>query len=469
MKNVVIIGAGTAGLAAGQALRGKANIAILEKKGGFGELANSSPCTFRDVVSTLSRRFDMHATLREAIRTNAYDFGNEEKYPHFKRTDEGPERLARILSATSAAVPAVHSEWLFDAIVQNPLRYFSFIADGAERKFATTLVKIDPVVLHRILATGIEGSIRFGKNIIKVDEARKNVHTEDGEAFDYDVLIDASGSAMATSPHFIPLELHNCYEHNVEVDDPFPQEFVERAAFRVDLDPNANPKDPTNTSCVWIYPIDRRHVIIGPDDYIGFLILQNPDVTRDDIIRILRERLIMDMNNDPAMKGLFNSYRILESRFNTIPQSGIGMRVCARGVLRIGDAGLDATPASAEGIRRGIELAGVAGRAITISRDDESLARNYLRMRDELKARDWPFVFARWLMFNGYNDVAWREQLKRCGKLDDKTMERLLRNNAGILELLPALPATTIVREFVGRVRRGELFKEVYDGRAMRR
>lgn len=475
MKNVVIIGAGTAGLAAAQGLRGKANLVVLERKGGFGELANSSPCTFRNTLETLLQRFNMHEPLREAIRKNSFDFGNREKYPHFDRTDEGPGRLERILAANSAAVPAVHNQWLFDAVVQNPLKHFAFIAQDRERRFKTSLVKIDPVVLHRVLAAGIEGSIQFGTTVLMVDERKREVHahrkgSQTGkETIQYDVLIDASGSAMVTSPYFIPLEWHNCYEHLIRVGKPFPQWFVERAAFRIDLDPNANPKDPTNTSCVWIYPIDSRHVIIGPDDYVGPLVLQNPEVSKERIMEILRERLIADINNDPSMKGLFDDYEILDSRFNTIPQSGIGMRQCANGVMRIGDAGLDATPLSAEGIRRGIEMGAVAAHAVLETRDDASLAEKYLSIRGSVMARDWMFEMARLIVFNLYNDRVWDAQAAKFGGISDKVMEEFLRNNAGLFKLVPALPFAAIAREVGKRIRRGEIFKEVYDGNAMRR
>lgn len=474
MKRVVVAGAGTAGLELARRLGGKRDISltVLEKhglmvEGGFGELANSSPCTFKDVLQRLAFQLKENNALIEAIRKDALGFGDTGKFPHFDKTYEGPERRARIVAMAKNVTKENFEEWFLAAVVQNPLGRFAFMADGAERCFKTGLVKIDPVALHRILAAGNEGNIHFAESAGYIDRRKKIVYTDKGK-YEYDVLADASGSAMVASPHFIPLEWHNCYEHLLRLGKPLPQWFVERAAFRIDLDPNANPKDPTNTSCVWIYPIDRNHVIIGPDDYIGYLIRQNPDVTREDIIRILRTRLIADLDNDPLMKGFFSSYEILESRFNTIPQAGLCLEPCANGVVLIGDAGLGATPAAAEGIRRGIEFADAAALAIMAANDDESLSRIFLRMRKGIMSHDPTFVFARIAMFNGYNDKTWKRQLELCQGIDDATMEKLLRNTATLKELLPALPIGTFAYEFSRRVLRGELVKEVYDGRSMR-
>jgi flavin-dependent dehydrogenase len=455
-KKIVIIGAGTAGLAAAQRLsKYTSDFVVLERRESFHDLKNSSPATWDFTVQSIVKKFGLEERIKEAVASGKYCF---RQYPHFSETLEGIERLSKIQEGSQD----IYS-WVYHAIVQNEYENFALRTKNGEASFRTGLVKIDPIVLHRILATGIEDKIRFGTTYTRVDKNRKIVHTDQGE-IEYSVLIDASGSAMVTSPDFKVTEKHNCYEYLIRNGVDFPGKFVKTGMFYIDVDENANHEDPTNTSCIWVYPIDKRHVIIGPDDYIGHRIRENPNVTREKIMQILNERLIKDLNNDPSIGSVFQDYEIIEKYFNTLPQAGHGLVVCADRILRIGDAALDSTSAAGEGIRRALELGYQAAEAINESDDDINLARNYERRRKIVKKDDFIYGLVRKVAFNYFDDKTWDKIIAKLTHLSDKEMNQILRNEAGLLTLLRGFPLMPIINRIIAAEIHGESKKEVYGG-----
>ncbi|MFH1394405.1 MAG: hypothetical protein ABII71_04760 [Candidatus Micrarchaeota archaeon] len=480
MKRVVVIGGGSAGSGITAALRkavqdGKVRLKVVERNKDLTH-PNSKYCTWRKWHRALIDKFDLMQPLREALKKDAFGFGDKEKYPHFEHTFEGSERRRKIMGAFHCLSDNQIREWAETAMVRNQLDTFAFVSQNGEARWRCALDNMDPVTVHAILSVGMLDHFVFGTTVEGIDAKNKQVFTDNG-AFRYDVLIDASGAKMLTSPNFVPIEWHNCSEFLLKVETPFPDWFLKRGVFRLDTDPNRDTEDPTNTSCACFYPVDFHHVVFTMDDFGGPGLLQAPGITGNMILDIHRKRMWKEIANDPQMEGHFGGAQIVEETFNTIPQSGylreslLGLipyprmlAQCENGIIRIGDAGLDATPLSAEGVRRGIESGLAAAVAIEESSDDAALKENYDRRRAEARVHDLTFHIARALVFWGqnYNDPVWDAQVENMKRMDDEALVKLLKNESRIIEVVGALPVTALIKRNVLRVLRGEKPKENY-------
>jgi flavin-dependent dehydrogenase len=472
MDPIIIVGGGPAGLTTLSRLysikRQNNNnnnipeVILIDNKSGFKKYKTSHPATFKDIIQNLSSRLGNEEEIVKAIKEGRYDF---KSYSHFNDTIEGSKRLESIIKGEKEIKKKYSdtfmnfkeiNDWVYNAIVQNGYKEFAFKTQNAEKYFKTTLVKADPIVLERIIATGVEDKIMFGTEAVSFDknENKKTIkvkNRKEEKEIKYSLLIDGTGSGMFTSPEVKNRvsEKHYCYEYIIRNGKDFPDEMMGKAMFYIDVDKNLNPKDPTNTSCVWIYFIDKRHCIIGPDDYIGGRISEPKDVNRKKVMKIMEERFIQDLNHDPTFNTTFEDYKIIHEVFNEIPQAGKGLKLCKDYIIRVGDSGFNATSAAGEGWRRGIEFGRELAEAIGNKgvENFNSLQKDYMKRVAKLNGHKFFGLYrlngprslyggVRYVLFNWFNDKTWNRTIKGFDGVDSETMESFLRNSAGVFKLL---------------------------------